>query len=257
MTDETQDRVLANKSVVFDLFMAGLALLSIITILALLILPPASVEYAFVTLLDLIIAFVFLGDFIRDFIRAESKTAYMRWGWIALLAGIPILPGFPPIFNIVRLARLLRLFQIMRTLRLRQGQQLWTEVIRARAKGSLLGVILLGFVVLIISSFLIVRFELGAPGAEIDTVSEGFYWGMITLTTVGYGDFVPVTANGRALAGVIVLIGILIVAVGTSYVTSSFQGGDERQADIDKLVADITEIKALVQQLLDEKEDAA
>jgi voltage-gated potassium channel len=255
LSDETQDSVLAKKSIVFALFLAALALLSMLTILALLIVPSTSVEYSFISLLDFVIAMVFLADFIRDFYRAESKTAYMRWGWVALLAGIPVLPGFPPIFNIVRLARLLRLIQIMRVLRKQSGRQLWTDVIRTRAKGSLLGVMLLGFLLLVISSFLIVRFESGAPGAEIDTVGEGLYWGVITLTTVGYGDFVPVTPAGRTLAGILIFIGIMIVAVATSFVTSSFQGGDQRQTDFDQLVADVTEMKALLQQLLNEKAD--
>ena len=93
LSDETQDSVLAKKSVVFALFLAALALLSILTILALLIVPSTSVEYAFISLLDFFIAMVFLADFIRDFYRAESKAAYMRWGWVALPQPAPCRPA--------------------------------------------------------------------------------------------------------------------------------------------------------------------
>lgn len=240
------------KSVVFELFLAGLALISLFNILALLILPAASPEYNFIILIDIAVALIFMADFLRDFFQAENKLTYMRWGWIDLLAGIPVLPGMPAFTGAVRLARLAKLTAILRDFRRRNARQLYADVLRQRAKGSLLGILLLGFSVLLVSSFLIVRFEFGAPGAEIESVSEGFYWGLITLTTVGYGDFVPVSGPGRALAGIITLLGIAIVAVGTSYITSSFQGGEKYRDEFEQMRQDIAEMKALLEEMKDE-----
>ncbi|MCO5184840.1 MAG: ion transporter [Anaerolineae bacterium] len=251
-TTELEDDATEQKSTLYDLFLAALAFISLLNIIALLILPHDSQEYVFISFVDIFLALAFMADFIFNFFRAKHKLEYMRWGWIALLAGIPVFPSMPPIFNLVRFARLIRLVQILHRLRMRSGRQLWTDVIRQRARGTLLGMILIGGVLLVISSFLIVRFESGAPGAEIDTVTEGFYWGLITITTVGYGDFVPVTFQGRTLAGIITILGIIIVAVATSYVTQSFQGGSSRQDDFDQMVKDVAEVKQLLQQLLEE-----
>lgn len=256
-TEPTQEQPQSQESSVFELFLAGLAIFSLFIIIALLILPSYSLEYEAIVVLDIFIALAFLADFIHDFIRAESKATYMRRGWVALLAGIPIFPGFPPILNVVRIARLIRLVQIIRRLRLKTGRQLWTDMLRKRAQGTLLGTVFVGLTLLVISSFLIVRFESGVPGSEIETVGEGFYWGFITITTVGYGDFVPVTPQGRMLAGLITMLGIIVVAVATSYVTSTFQGGSDRQEDFDKMVADMDEVKKMLQQLLDERDEMA
>ncbi len=54
------------------------------------------------------------------------------------------------------------------------------------------------------------------------SVGSGLWWAVQTVTTVGYGDFVPVTIAGRLLASVVMLLGIGFVTVITAAITSSF-----------------------------------
>jgi len=64
--------------------------------------------------------------------------------------------------------------------------------------------------------------ERHAAGSNIHTVGNALWWSFVTVTTVGYGDFYPVTAGGRITACVIMGIGLLTLAVVTAQVASSF-----------------------------------
>jgi voltage-gated potassium channel Kch len=72
--------------------------------------------------------------------------------------------------------------------------------------------------------------ERHAPGSSIHTLGESLWWSVTTVTTVGYGDYVPVTTAGRVTACFIMGIGLLTLAVVTAQVASSFVSQEPRQA---------------------------
>ena len=57
------------------------------------------------------------------------------------------------------------------------------------------------------------------PRSGFTSIPQGIYWAIVTLTTVGYGDVAPVTALGRVLAAVVMIMGYGIIAVPTGIVT--------------------------------------
>jgi len=65
-------------------------------------------------------------------------------------------------------------------------------------------------------------FERHAPHSNIHTLGEALWWSFVTVTTVGYGDFYPVTTGGRITACFIMATGLLTLAVVTAQVASSF-----------------------------------
>jgi voltage-gated potassium channel len=71
-----------------------------------------------------------------------------------------------------------------------------------------------------------------APRSNIHTLGDSLWWSVVAVTTVGYGDFYPVTTQGRITAGFIMGIGLLTLAVITAQVASSFvtQGPAEPKA---------------------------
>jgi voltage-gated potassium channel len=76
---------------------------------------------------------------------------------------------------------------------------------------------------LVLNGAVIVYFlERHATGSNIHTLGESLWWSAVTVTTVGYGDYYPVTRGGRVAAVFIMAIGILTLAVVTAQVSSSF-----------------------------------
>jgi len=91
---------------------------------------------------------------------------------------------------------------------------------------------LLAAALLLLNAVVIVYFlEHTAPGANITTIGEALWWGIVTVTTVGYGDNYPVTAAGRVVASFVMAIGIVVLAVVTAHISSMFVEQSARRRD--------------------------
>lgn len=67
--------------------------------------------------------------------------------------------------------------------------------------------------------------ERNAPDATIDSLNDAIWWAIVTTTTIGYGDVVPITQEGRAMAVILMMLGIVILAVATANVSAYFVDG--------------------------------
>jgi voltage-gated potassium channel len=65
-------------------------------------------------------------------------------------------------------------------------------------------------------------FERHAPHGNIKSVGNALWWAVVTLTTVGYGDFYPVTWQGRVAAALLMFVGFAVLATVTAQISSSF-----------------------------------
>jgi voltage-gated potassium channel len=83
---------------------------------------------------------------------------------------------------------------------------------------------------------LVLSFEAHAKGTNIHGFSDALWWAIVTVTTVGYGDRFPVSAGGRGVAVVLMLVGIGLIGVLTATVASYFveQKADEDTADLNE-----------------------
>jgi len=99
-------------------------------------------------------------------------------------------------------------------------------------RGNLLRFLLAASVLVLNGALIVYLFERHAPGSNIHTLGESLWWSVVTVTTVGYGDYTPVTVDGRITACCIMGIGLLTLAVVTAQVASSFvaqgAGRDQR-----------------------------
>ncbi len=66
---------------------------------------------------------------------------------------------------------------------------------------------------------------------EFGSIPRALWWSVITLTTVGYGDVSPVTAEGKMMAGAIALAGIALVALPTGILAAAFSDGMQRRRE--------------------------
>jgi voltage-gated potassium channel len=148
---------------------------------------------------------VFVVDYVVRLILADRKGAFVR-------ANVPdLLAALIPIFRPFRLLGELRRISFFRR---HSG-----SAVRARVVAYSLGFVVLWVYTIAVT---VVAAERGAHGATILSLGDAIYWAVVTISTVGYGDMVPVTTFGRVLAVMLMLSGILIVGVTTATVVSYF-----------------------------------
>ncbi|MEQ1852148.1 MAG: ion transporter [Chthoniobacteraceae bacterium] len=202
-------------------------------------------------LLDQIDTFVcvfFLADFGVRFRRAPSKLAFMKWGWIDLIASIPA-------YDFLRWGRILRLVRLVRILRaFRSDRHLLTFLYRNRAEG-LIGTAVLAVIVLLIFSCIAVLVLEDSTDSNIKTPFDAVWWAVSTITTVGYGDKFPVTIEGKIVAIILMVTGVGFFGVLTGlfarlFVESEFQKED---SDIRQLTTEIRLLRERIDRMESER----
>ncbi len=151
-----------------------------------------------------------------------------------------------PIFRPLRALRLLRLFSLGRV-----GATLTNALRRARSVLTHRGlhfVLLTVLVTICVSAALEFAFEHEAHGATIHSYPDALWWAIVTVTTVGYGDAYPVTAAGRAVAVVLMLVGIGLIGILTATIASYFvqEKADSEKADLNKRLDHIEELLTML-----------
>ena len=83
-------------------------------------------------------------------------------------------------------------------------------------------VIVSAVLLIYIGAVAILNAERGADGAQITGFADALWWALVTVTTVGYGDFAPVTGEGRVIAAALMVIGIALLGIVTASVAAWF-----------------------------------
>jgi voltage-gated potassium channel len=204
----------------YNIFILVLTIFSL-AIMVLLLLPVSPAEHDLLLLYDNAVCVIFLFDFAFNLMGSKPKRAYFigQRGWLDLLGSIPGF-GFFQIGGLLRLARLSRLARITRLLRGQAGKDLVLDVLKNRGQYATFITILLAGIVLSVSSLLVLEFESRSPDSNIRTGGDAIWWGLVTITTVGYGDFFPVTLPGRLTGIFVMFAGIGIIGALASILAS-------------------------------------
>jgi voltage-gated potassium channel len=152
--------------------------------------------------------------------RARLRFALEPQSIIDLIA---IAPLFIAVFvsEDLRSFLVLRLFRFFKLARYSPGIASLAEAISSERRALLAsGVILLGTV--LIAASLMHLAEQHAQPDKFGTIPAAMYWAVITLTTVGYGDVVPVTSLGRVIASLTAVAGLIMLALPVGIIASAF-----------------------------------
>jgi voltage-gated potassium channel len=228
------------NSGVYELFIVALTVFSLVMVAAYYLLSLTEATKQTLLWIDICISLIFLADSFGCLRRARDKRAYLRWGWLDFLGSIPlILP-----LRIVRLGRLIRAW---RTLRMRRLSQVGQDLDQNRAESAALITVFLAIVVLTTATVAVLEFESEVAGANIRSGGDAFWWAIVTLATVGYGDFYPVTLSGRIAAIALMTVGIGIFGVLASYLANLFlptHPDNDGSADLDEIKAELAALNA-------------
>jgi voltage-gated potassium channel len=173
------------------------------------------------TALDVGLYVVFALEFTTRLAASRDRRAYLRGHLVDALALIPAIAGVR-LLRVVRLLRLVRAFAgFYRAL---------ASMERMARHRSLLWLFFAWFAVALICSAALFVAESGVNPA-IATPGDAAWWGVVTLTTVGYGDVFPVTTEGRLAGAALMILGITLFAAITATITSFFIVGDHEDPD--------------------------
>jgi voltage-gated potassium channel len=174
---------------------------------------------------DVIACGAFFFDFLVRFRRAESKTEFMRMGWIDLLACIPNVDA-------LRVGRFVRVLRILRLLRgVRSLQRLLRMIFANKTRGGVTSVAMTMFLLVVFSSVAILLCEKDED-ANIKSAGDAVWWSVTTVTTVGYGDRYPVSFEGRILAMTLMLAGVGLFGALSGIIASLFLGQPDDDSDV-------------------------
>lgn len=215
----------------YNIFILVLTVFSLV-LMVVLLLPIDQQTRELVNLYDNIVCVIFLIDFGINISGSRPRRAYFidSRGWLDLLGSIPSF-GFFQATALFRLARLSRLARISRLLRGQAGTELVRDVIVNRGQYAVFITFLAAGIVLTTASVLVLQFETGAPDANITTGGDALWWAVVTITTVGYGDFYPVTMLGRLTAFLVMLAGVGIIGALASILASLLVSSDDDGGD--------------------------
>ncbi len=144
----------------------------------------------------------------------------------ALVDLLAILPFFLNIFigfdlRVLRIFRLTRILRLFRLTSYTKSTQLIINVFKSRINELMLSLVLILFLI-IISSCLVYFAENPAQPDKFSSIPATIWWSIITLTTVGYGDMIPITSAGKILTAIISLGGIALLALPAGIITAGF-----------------------------------
>ena len=180
---------------------------------------------------DWFVWLAFLLESLILLLLVRNKWQYLRNNWMnvaIILTGVFIIWGYAPVLAVTRALRLLLvlglLLRISRTL---------TQILRQNQLGNLLAFTLF---MVVVSGVLISGFD-----PAIHDPWEGIWWALVSITTVGYGDVVPVSGPGKLFASLLIVLGIVVFSVLTATVSAYLirRNEEERGEEIHDMLKDV------------------
>ena len=210
----------------FDVWLLIFILLSCLAVI-LESVPSIGTEYGKVlAIIEWFFTIIFTVEYILRIYSSKKTWKYIFswWGIIDLLAILPtylsvLFPGVASL-SVLLDVRILRLIRVFRVFKLKKyvtgGNMMMIALDKSRPK--ILTFVLFILLVAVVLGSLMYVIEGQKNG--FDTLPESIYWAIVTLTTVGYGDVVPVTILGKIIATFIMILGYGIIAVPTGIVSA-------------------------------------
>ncbi len=208
----------SRASKAFDVLLI-LAILSSVAVLMAETVPEAEARYGSeLKRVEWGFTLLFTAEYLVRLWCVHRPQVYARsfYGLVDLAAVIPtwleLLVAGSGGFLIVRMIRILRLFRILKLSRYVNE----AATLRLALRQSLRKILVFLFaVVVFVSIFGALMFFVEGPENGFRSMPASVYWAIVTLTTVGYGDVVPATGPGKAIASVVMVLGYGIIAVPT------------------------------------------
>lgn len=191
----------------------------------------------FIWIFDLISVSILFIDYIRRLRNSKSKSGFITKHWYEIPAMIPlIVTGTPDVAS----SEFLSYIRFIALFRLARLYNLWTYV----KGGEVVLLAALSIISIVFGALGIYLAEAGKPDANITSLNDAFWWSIETITTVAYGEYYPVTALGRLVAGIMMFASIgfvwTVVAIIASNLVARKMKGEEFKKSTSTTIIDET-----------------
>ena len=164
-------------------------------------------------------------DRFKDGLKGRLRFAFTVMALVDLIAIVPfyltLFFGSQMDLRIVRAIRLMRLLRILKMGRYAYAVKTVANVFgRKREELAISAFVLV--VVLVLSSSVVYFLENEAQPDAFRSIPQAMWWGVITITSVGYGDVSPITIAGKFAGAIVSVLGVLMVALPTGILASGF-----------------------------------
>jgi voltage-gated potassium channel len=206
----------------FDYFIQVLILLSIASFSVETIPDLDSKTIYFLEKFELVCIVVFTLEYLIRFYIAKSKTgfAFSFYGIIDLLAILPFYLTLGFDLRSARILRFLRLFRIIKLIRYNKAIRRFQNAF-IMIKQELIMFSVVSLILFYLSAVGIYYFENSVQPEAFSSIFSSLWWSVVTLTTVGYGDVIPITIGGRIFTFIILMIGLGIIAIPSGMISSA------------------------------------
>ena len=172
--------------------------------------------------------------------KAMRNIVHFKLAYVFSVRAIIDLLAVLPFFHELRLLRVFILFRVFKLFRYTRSFQTMASVL-ATKKFEFFTLAMFASIVVFVSSILIYVMEANNTNSPIDSLYEAFYWSIVTISTVGYGDMVPLSDEGRFVAMLVIVAGISVLAFTTSLFVSAFTEKLDEIREV-KTIEDISKI---------------
>lgn len=219
----------------FDNLLHGLIFLNLIAV-TLDSVPSLRAGYSvYFDYFEIFSVVVFSADFLArlwtaplEYTKKQKSSFMARLKYILSFGGIidllSILPFYLQALFPGADLRVLRALRLLRVLKLSSYNSALNDLSQAilEERKSFYAALYIFLVVFVVASSLIYYAEHQVHPTAFSSIPDAMYWALITLTTVGYGDITPVTAMGKMIAAMAAISGVIVMALLTGIVATSF-----------------------------------
>jgi len=181
---------------------------------------------------ELVSVIIFSLEYLIRIYTSEKKLKFIFsfYGIIDLLAILPFYLSFGFDLRSARILRFLRLFRIIKLVRYNKAISRFSIAFRM-IKEELTMFSVVSLILIYISAVGIYYFENAVQPEAFSSIFSSLWWSVVTLTTVGYGDAVPITIGGRIFTFIILMIGLGIIAIPSGMISSALTEARDLERD--------------------------
>lgn len=173
----------------------------------------------------------FTFEYVVRLISSPQKCVFVR-SFLNVIDLVAILPYYVTMpmqetnsritsLAVLRVIRLVRVFRIFKLSRHSKGLQVLGQTLRASSR-ELGMLIFFLFISVVLFASAVYYAEEESPHSKFNSIPDAFWWAVVTMTTVGYGDMYPVTFWGKVVGSICAISGVLTIALPVPVIVSNF-----------------------------------